>query len=110
MTPIAPSTLAPGQRARIPLKLTFAGAGEYALRWKNGSQELRLDHAAAPDREGTQSNGLSLECIFSPAARGGGAAPETPWLAALPRGPAVGMPGYLADYMKQTTIRRFLIY
>jgi len=34
VTPVSQAALGAGQRAKVPLKVTFAAAGTYALRWK----------------------------------------------------------------------------
>jgi hypothetical protein len=44
-----------------------------------------------------------LQCIFAPRTT-----QDSPWLAPLPPA-AVWTPGYLADFIRQTTVRRFLI-
>jgi hypothetical protein len=93
--PVAAATLSPGERAKIPLKMTFGAAGPYELRWRQGDHAIPI--AAA--------NGLSLQCIFAP--RAGKAAEESPWITTLPR--AAIHPGYLSDDVRQTAVRRFLI-
>src|SRR4051812_30160415 len=36
VTPISAASLAAGQRASVPLQVTFAAAGTYELQWKHG--------------------------------------------------------------------------
>ncbi len=97
VTPIGATRIAAHGAVKIPLKLTFSGAGTYRLQI----------HGDDGDAEIQNSEGMTLQCIFAPRATTVGAA-ALPWLTALPR-PAVRVPGYLADFMGQTSIRRFLI-
>ncbi len=99
--PVTSANLQPGQRAKIPLSVTFAAVGTYELRSIQDQTDTRV----------TNSTGTSLECIFAPresAALPAARTEETPWITTLPQ-PAVLTPGYLTDFIRQTTIRRFLI-
>jgi hypothetical protein len=100
VTPIATAMIQGGQRAKIPLPLTFGAAGTYELRWRRGDQEQPIDGDTA---------GWNLECIFAPrSAAAAGKAEDTPWVTMLPRA-AAHHAGYLADYAQRTTVRRFVI-
>lgn len=94
VTPLARSTLRPGARATIPLQVTFAAPGSYEVRWS-------ADNKPIPHVSGT-----SLQCIFAP--RLPLDRNDSPWLTSVPR-QAPHTPGYLADYVLQTSIHRFLI-
>jgi hypothetical protein len=96
LTPIAPSTLASHERAKLPMAVSFGAAGLYELRWI---------HADKTSTEIASPAGVPLQAIFAP--RGAGT-PDTPWLTTLPRTAAL-VPGYLPDFVSQTTVRRFLI-
>lgn len=107
VTPIAPATVPPRQRVKIPLKLTFAAAGSYTLRWKPSAPG---DTPATPIDSAT---GISLQCIFAPrtlksATETAPAGDDSPWLTMLPPA-AVRTTGFLADFVQQTTVSRFLI-
>jgi len=97
VTPIKPITLAAGAAARIPLTLAFTGAGVYQLILKSQTTATPITSAA----------GSPLQCIFAPRALGA-RGDISPWITPLPPA-APRSPGYLADFMNQTSIRRFLI-
>ncbi len=101
--PVTPADLQPGQRAKIPLSVTFAAVGTYELRSVQDQTTIPVTNAA----------GISLECIFAPreapATAPSTARPdETPWITTLPKS-AVLSPGYITDYIRQTTVHRFLV-
>lgn len=102
VTPIADAPIGGGQRARIPLKVTFGAAGSYELRWHHGE-------ATEPIAGNARS--ASLECIFAPRTALVGGNPtneDAPWIAFLPDA-AVHHPGLLKDYASQTTVRHFFV-
>ncbi len=100
VTPIAAAQVGAGRRANIPLKVTFGAAGTYELRWRSGGAITAIPGAARDP---------GLEAIFAPrTALAPGIAEEPPWVALLPPA-AVRHPGYLSDYVAQTSVRRFVI-
>jgi hypothetical protein len=97
VTPVKETTIGAGERVKIPLGVTFAGTGTYALRWMaEGAAGKTIEHA----------DGVTLECIFAP--RGAGGTNDPRWLGVLPREAAV-VPGYLTDLAVQTGVRRYLL-
>ena len=56
LTPITPTTLAPRERAKLPLAVTFAAAGPYELRW------VRADKSFTAIENGS---GVGLQAIFA---------------------------------------------
>jgi hypothetical protein len=95
VTPVTPTTLPAGARARIPLELAFASVGSYELRWNHDGETTTIENV--PN---------SLQCIFAP--RVPTSRDLSPWITALPRA-AVNTPGLLSDYIAQTSVHRFLI-
>jgi hypothetical protein len=102
VTPITAARIRSGQRAKIPLNLSFGAAGTYELRWRRGGRTQTIP---------SDTPGWNLECIFAPRGTIEEDAPKnpsTPWVTTLPRA-AARHPGYLADYVQRTTVRRFVI-
>ena len=93
ITPIADATVKPGQRVKMSVKVAFPAPGEYVL---------RLNADPIPGAGGTE-----LRCIFAPRGTEPKAS-ETSWITLLPPA-ATEVPGYLADYVKRTGIRRFVL-
>jgi hypothetical protein len=90
-TPITPTVIGPGQRARIALAVTPPSAGNYEVTWDT----LRMP-----------TSGRGIECIYAP--RGKESSPaDSPWIAPLPE-EAFGTPEFLADFIQRTAIHRFL--
>jgi len=77
---------------------TFGAAGTYEVRWK-------ADATAVPVTIG-HASGQALQCIFAP--RVTDDRNDTPWLTLLPKA-APRTSGFMADYVKQTSVHRFLI-
>ena len=96
VTPITPATLGPREKAKVPMAVSFGAAGEYQLRLQVNGRVTPIESAA----------GVMLQCIFAP--RDAEHLAQTPWITTLPKA-AVRTPGYLADFISQTTIHRFLI-
>jgi hypothetical protein len=102
--PMTRSTLAPGDRAQIPVDVTFGGAGTYELRLRGvapGKPDASI--AAGP---AAASATMSLECIFAP--RVPALRDDSPWITTLPHS-SLFVSGFLGDYISQTSVHRFLI-
>ncbi|MCL2646530.1 MAG: hypothetical protein FWD61_05935, partial [Phycisphaerales bacterium] len=100
VTPIKATVVGANQRAKIPLKVEFAAAGVYELRWTSGEKiTMAVEHAA----------GIQLQAIFAPRVgeeaetAGGGR-----WVTNLSRQAGL-IAGYLQDYAQQTSVRRFVL-
>ncbi|HVS72601.1 MAG TPA: hypothetical protein VHQ47_15195, partial [Phycisphaerae bacterium] len=82
VTPISPATIAPGQRAKLPLALTFANVGPYELRFR--------PDPSAHSQPISHPRNLPLLCTFAPRTppQPDPAHPSPPypsWLLPLPR-------------------------
>ncbi len=103
VTPITPTSVAPGQRAKLPLMVSFANAGPYELRWRANAKDPGVVISSAAN--------LPLTCIFAPRTP-----PQpitavrrvSPWVLPLPA-EAAKLPNYLTDLAKQTSVASFLL-
>jgi hypothetical protein len=103
VTPITATTVAPGQRAKLPLTVTFGNVGTYELRHRGAAGEAEEAIGGAGE--------LPLTCIFAPRT------PPQPitasrhvsqWVLPLPAEGALRA-GYLTDLAKQTSVSTFLL-
>lgn len=103
VTPITPTTVAPGQRAKLPLTVTFANVGPYELRHRGNPADAGETIGGA--------GGLPLTCIFAPRM------PPQPitaprhisqWVLPLPP-EAATRADYLTDLSRQTSVSTFLL-
>jgi hypothetical protein len=101
VTPVNATVVKAGERVKIPLAVTFAGAGTYQLRWVAEGKAVPIGNEA-----GGGEGGETLECIFAPRGVTGGGGAR--WLGVLPK-QAARVPGYLADLAAQTDVRRYLL-
>jgi hypothetical protein len=96
ITPITAATLAPKERAKLPIAVRFEAAGPYELRWVHGEKSSDVIEGVG---------GVALQAIFAPRTTQDRRAP---WVTVLPRQAALA-PGYLADLAAQTTVTRFVM-